>query len=59
FTQWNSEEDILGFNFRLHWIPKIGSDFYFVINQNYGERLPYRRVQQTNAAAKLVWRFAF
>jgi len=59
FAQWNSEEDILGFNFRLHWIPKIGSDFYFVINQNYGERLPYRRVQQTNAAAKLVWRFAF
>lgn len=59
FTQWNSEEDLLGFNFRLHWIPKIGSDFYFVINQNYGERLPLRRVQQTNAAAKLVWRFAF
>ncbi|MFA5849204.1 MAG: DUF5916 domain-containing protein [Bacteroidales bacterium] len=59
FSQWNSEEDFIGFNFKIHWIPKIGSDFYFVINQNYEERISYRTMQQTNAAAKLVWRFAF
>jgi len=28
FAQWNSLEDIMLYNFRLHWIPRIGSDFY-------------------------------
>jgi hypothetical protein len=56
FTQWNSEEKFIGYNFRLHWIPKIGSDFYFVINQNYHDKISYKGLQQTNAVAKLVWR---
>jgi len=32
YSQYNSLDEILFFNFRLHWIPKIGSDLYFVYN---------------------------
>lgn len=33
--QWNNEDQEININFRLHWIPKIGSDIYFVINQAF------------------------
>ena len=33
--QYNSQEDQLLTNFRVHWIPEIGSDFYFVFNNGY------------------------
>ena len=33
FVQWNSLDDILFGNFRLHWIPKIGTDLYVVYNR--------------------------
>ncbi len=59
YAQWNSEEAFIGFNFRVHWIPKIGSDCYFVLNQAYDKQLRFNRLEETSAAAKLVWRFAF
>jgi hypothetical protein len=37
FVQWNSVEDYLAGNFRLHWIPKVGTDFFLVFNQSYSE----------------------
>ncbi|MAW88177.1 MAG: hypothetical protein CMJ42_16790 [Phyllobacteriaceae bacterium] len=58
FAQWNSEEDFIGYNFRVHWIPKIGSDFYLVFNQGYDEKLRFKRLQETSSGLKLVWRIA-
>nr|MDA3905637.1 DUF5916 domain-containing protein [Bacteroidales bacterium] len=33
FGQWNSEEEEVLLNFRFNWIPKIGSDFFLIVNQ--------------------------
>lgn len=62
FGQWNSLENVMLYNFRLHWIPKIGSDIYLVFNTNYDE--PIKQVEllkpETSAGIlKLVWRFTF
>ncbi len=32
FVQWNNEDQELNVNFRLHWIPNLGSHFYLVYN---------------------------
>lgn len=32
FTQWNNELNELNMNYRLKWEPKVGSNFYLVIN---------------------------
>lgn len=61
FTQLNSLDDILRFNFRLHWIPKVGSDLYIVYTQGH-ERLKQIEIlkpQSTVAVAKLVYRIIF
>lgn len=61
FIQWNSVEDYLAGNFRLHWIPKVGTDFFFVLNQSYNEieNLNLRTPNTNTAVAKLVWRIVF
>jgi hypothetical protein len=61
FVQWNSVEDYLAGNFRLHWIPKVGTDFFLVFNQSYSElnNLDLRYPRTNTGAAKLVWRFVF
>lgn len=33
--QWNNEDKEINLNFRVHWIPKIGSDVYLVFNQSF------------------------
>lgn len=61
FIQWNSLDDLLLGNFRLHWIPNIGSDLYVVYNRGY-ENLKYfsfMRPSSSTGAAKLVWRITF
>jgi hypothetical protein len=60
-VQYNSEEDQLLSNFRVHWIPKIGTDLYFVWNNGYSPVKQLDRLKPTvnNGAAKLVWRFTF
>ena len=59
--QYNSEDDLLLTNFRVHWIPRIGSDFYFVWNNGYDPvtQADYLKPTINNGAAKLVWRFTF
>ncbi len=62
FGQYNSLENIMIYNFRLHWIPKIGQDFYFVVTSGYNE--PIKQVdllkpQTTAAVGKLVYRITF
>ncbi len=32
YGQWNNEDQEMNFNFRIHWIPEIGSDIYLVYN---------------------------
>ncbi len=61
FVQWNSLEDLLFGNFRLHWIPNIGSDLYVVYNRGYNklDKLRLGRADISSGAAKLVWRFTF
>ncbi len=60
-AQYNSEVDQLLTNFRIHWIPKIGTDFYFVWNNGYDpvKQADFLRPTVNNGAAKLVWRFTF
>lgn len=59
--QYNSEDDQLLTNFRVHWIPRIGSDFYFVWNNGYDpiKQADYLKPTINNGAAKIVWRFTF
>lgn len=61
FVQWNSLDDLLLGNFRLHWIPNIGSDLYVVYNRGYNklDNLKFNRPGISSGAVKLVWRFTF
>lgn len=62
FGQWNSLENVMLYNFRLHWIPKIGSDIYIVFNTNYDEPIKQTELLKPETSAgilKLVWRFTF
>jgi hypothetical protein len=34
-AQWNNQDKEINLNFRLHWIPRIGSDAYLVLNQAF------------------------
>jgi len=56
FGQWNSLDDLLLGNFRLHWIPNIGSDLYVVYNRGYDnlKQFDFMRPRTSEAAAKLV-----
>ncbi len=62
FAQYNDLDEVMLYNFRLHWIPKVGSDFYLVYNLGYEDRIKeieYLKPQTTDAAVKLVYRFVF
>jgi hypothetical protein len=61
FVQWNSLEDFLLGNVRLHWIPRSGSDLYVVYNRGYDDlkTLKFANPSNNSGAAKLVWRFVF
>lgn len=56
--QYNSIDKEYIFNFRLRWIPVIGTDFFLIVNQVYrpntnGELISYRSA----ILGKLIWRF--
>lgn len=61
FVQWNSLDELLFGNCRLHWIPKIGADVYVVYNRGYDKLEPFNFPEPDNSsgAVKLVWRFSF
>ncbi len=61
FVQWNSLDEVLFGNFRLHWIPKIGTDFYFVYNRGYEQikQINIVKPDVSSGIGKLVWRFTF
>ena len=57
FTQWNNEDNLALLNFRARWIPKIGADFFFIVNQFYDTSTKDWDLEQTTVIGKLVWRF--
>ncbi len=62
FAQYNDLDQIMIYNIRMHWIPKIGSDFYFVYNIGYDKpikQIDYLKPHTTDAVMKLVYRFTF
>lgn len=59
FGQWNNEEREILINFRLNWIPKIGSDFYLAINQRISTANSRWKVKETVVLLKFVWRFSY
>tara|TARA_R110000744_G_scaffold237369_4_gene354894 strand:+ start:88838 stop:90979 length:2142 start_codon:yes stop_codon:yes gene_type:complete len=57
FSQWNSEDDEAIINFRLQWIPIIGADFFFIVNQVYDTSGTSWKQERTTILGKLIWRF--
>ena len=57
FSQWNSEDEEVLLNFRLQWIPIIGADFFFIINQAYDTTGGTWTLERTTILWKLIWRF--
>ncbi len=57
FAQWNNEDKDVLVNYRVNWIPKIGSYFYFVINQEISTENGIV-LERTTILGKLIWRFA-
>ena len=57
FGQWNNEVDRVIVNYRVNWIPVIGSFFYFVVNQEISTNNKIK-IERTTVMAKLIWRFA-
>lgn len=58
FAQWNNESEEILLNYRINWIPKIGSYFYFVVNQNISTHDNQIKLTRTTILGKLIWRFA-
>jgi hypothetical protein len=56
-SQWNSAADEFSMNFRLQVIPKVGTDFYFIVNQIYDTSSGGFNHIRTTVLGKLVWRF--
>ncbi|MEM9052327.1 MAG: DUF5916 domain-containing protein [Bacteroidota bacterium] len=56
-NQWNTANDELNINFRLQVIPKIGTDFFFIINQIYDTESGRLDPERGTILAKLIWRF--
>jgi len=57
FTQWNNEDKKMLINYRINWIPKVGSYFYFVVNQEFDTN-NIIKLTRTTILGKLIWRFA-
>jgi len=58
YGQWNNEDDEILINYRVNWIPKIGSFFYFVINQSFSTFNSNLKLKSTTILGKLIWLFS-
>lgn len=56
-TQWNSSQQEMNFNFRLQFIPKIGADFFLIVNQIYDTNDGKWDPERGTILGKLIWRF--
>jgi hypothetical protein len=55
-TQWNNEDQEMNVNYRLQVIPKVGTDFYFIVNQLYDTSGGRWKLSYTVMQGKLIWR---
>ncbi len=58
FVQWNNEDKRFYINFLINYIPKIGSDIYFVYNQIWDGMYNYR-IHSKTGIAKIAYLFRF
>ena len=58
FLQWNNETREVNMNFRLHYLPNMGSDLYFVYNHLCDESAGYRTKYRTGIV-KVSYLFRF
>lgn len=56
-SQWNSAQNEFNLNFRLQFIPKIGTDFFLIVNQVYDTRTGTLDPTRGTVLGKLIWRF--
>ncbi len=54
FAQWNNEDNEVNVNYRVNWKPKVGSDFYLVINHLLSTENKIRS-KDFAILAKFVW----
>ena len=61
FAQWNSLNEFVRINARLHWIPRIGTDLFLVLDQSHdtSDRFDLWMPRSRSLVGKLVWRFVF
>ncbi len=57
YTQWNDQDELANMNFRLEWIPKIGTNFFLIVNQNLNTSYPDWRSERITVLGKIIWRF--
>ncbi len=57
FGQWNNDDNEVLLNFRVNWIPTPGTNFYFVVNQEFDTFGGAWRSTNTTILTKLIWRF--
>ncbi|MGB2868745.1 MAG: DUF5916 domain-containing protein [Bacteroidota bacterium] len=55
-VQWNNEENEVNMNFRIHWIPEIGSDVFLVYNQLF-DALGNLQPSRTTILLKVAYLF--
>ncbi len=58
FVQWNNQSKLANLNFRIHYIPKIGSDIYIVYNHLLDGLRDYHTSYNT-AVTKIAYQFTF
>ncbi len=58
YGQWNNEDEEILINYRINWIPKIGSFFYFVVNQSFTTFDNNLKLRSTTILGKLIWLFS-
>jgi len=56
FVQYNNDDELVNLNFRIHFIPQIGSDIFFVYNHNWDRGQEYKTTFDA-LVAKIAWRF--
>jgi hypothetical protein len=57
-SQWNTQQEELNFNFRLQIIPKIGANFFLIVNQIYDTKENSIVSERGTIIGKLIWRLA-
>ena len=58
YVQWNNDDEVANLNFRIHYIPRVGSDIFFVYNHLWDGKQDYDTLYDATLA-KIAYRFEF